>query len=72
MPENSRKRQVETMKQRYGLDIYSRIGAQRSGGPLQAKWASWRRWKPDRFDSEGNLLPQYEKEFYRDSNGKDK
>lgn len=64
MREPSRKRQVETMKKRYGPDAYSRIGRMKEQPLYLAKWASWHRWKPQAFDKNNKLLPEYESDFY--------
>lgn len=54
-----RKKQVDTTRARYGLNHYETIGARASTfskNPQLARLAAWKRWHPDFWDAEGNLL----------------
>ncbi len=54
-----RVRQVETTKLRYGENHYEEIGARASTfrkNPKIAQLAAWKRWHPEDFDDEGNLV----------------
>lgn len=62
--DDGRKRQAETIKERYGPDYYQRIAKMRVSSPHLGRWASWKRWHPERFGETGTLLPEWEKEFY--------
>lgn len=61
---DDRKRQVETTKSRYGPDYYIKIGQMRGSTRIQAKYASWRRWHKDRFNTDGTIKQEYRDEFY--------
>lgn len=62
--DDGRKRQAETIKNRYGPDYYVRIAKMRKPSSHLGRWASWKRWHPERFRENGTLLPEWEKEFY--------
>jgi hypothetical protein len=64
MASSDRERQVKTMRKRYGEDAYKKIGAMRKVDPYLQKYASWKRWHPEKFDEYKRLLPEYVKEFY--------
>lgn len=61
-----RKQQVQTTKLTHGNDHYEKIGAM--GATFKdkgvAKLAAMKRWHPDYFDEEGNILPKFEDKIY--------
>lgn len=67
-----RLQQVATTRARYGDKHYEIIGAM-SATFLDrriAKKAILKRWHPDWFSEDGNMLPQYEKELDRENKRK--
>jgi hypothetical protein len=53
-----RKQQVATTLKRHGSDHYEKIGAKAATfkDPKIASLAAWKRWHPEDFDEEGNLI----------------
>jgi hypothetical protein len=63
MSRDDRKRQVATMRQRYGDNHYSTI-AKMSGSKKtkeDMRLMARKRWHPEDFDSDGNLINKEEK-----------
>lgn len=56
-----RKRQVETTRARYGADHYKKIGLMGAqfGDKNKARLASLKRWHPDWFDENGELMEKH-------------
>lgn len=65
---DDRRRQVETTKKRYGPDYYVKIGEMRGSSRVQAKYASWRRWHPTRFNEDNTIKQEWRDEFYASNN----
>lgn len=70
--EESRARAVETLKKRYGKTHFQEIGSKSATFKDRgtAILASWMRWHPERFDSEGYLKEEWIDAYYQQTKQK--